>query len=404
MSETHVIIGAGHAGGQAAASLRSNGFTGTLMMIGEEPCVPYQRPPLSKKFLAREIPVEKTYLKPEDFYQEQNIGLLLNTVVNTIDRDSRRLQLADGSSLSYDRLLLTTGSVVRKIPVPGAELAGVHYLRTLADVVGIQADLKADARLVVIGAGYIGLEVAAVAIKLGLKVTVLEREARPLARVTGEEISHFFTQVHQEAGVDIRCNTGVSALEGDQRVQAVITDSGERFPADLVVVGVGILPATALAEAAGLDIDNGICVDEFARTNDPRIYAAGDCTSFMSGLYGTRIRLESVQNAMDQARTAAASMLDQPSAYDPVPRFWSDQYDLKLQIIGLNSGYEQTVLRGDPASRKFSVFYLREGVVIAADCVSNPQEFMLARKFIEGRIQADVAQLADPEVALKTLV
>jgi len=404
MAETHVIIGAGHAGGQAAVSLRGNGFQGRIVMIGEEPHVPYQRPPLSKKFLAGEIPLEKTYLKPPEFYRDQAVDLHLSTPVEAIDREARTVRLADASTLAYDKLLLATGSRVRKLPVPGVELAGVHYLRTLDDVLAIQEDFRADARLVVVGAGYIGLEVAAVAVQKGLKVTVLEREARPLSRVTGPETAAFYSEVHREQGVDIRCNTTVASFQGEDRVSAVASTDGQVFPADLVVVGVGIVPATELAEQAGLDVDNGIRVDEFTRTADHRVLAAGDCTSHDSGLYGYWMRLESVQNALDQARTAASTLCNNLVPYNAVPRFWSDQYDLKLQIAGLCGGFEETVVRGSPEFRKFSVFYLRHGAVVAVDCINQPQEFMLARRLIEGRLRPDVTHLANPRMALKGLL
>lgn len=404
MTESYVIVGAGHAGGQAAASLRSNGFSGAIVMIGEEPHLPYQRPPLSKKFLAGEIPQEKTYLKPGEFYQDQSVDLHLNSRAVALHREQSQVELADGSRVDYHKLLLCTGSVVRKLPVPGADLKRVHYLRTINDVLGIQADLAAASNLVVVGAGYIGLEVAAVAVARGLKVTILEREARPLCRVAGPETANFYRQVHRDHGVDIRCDTTVASFGGEDRVNAVVSTTGESFPADLVVVGVGILPATALAEQAGLAVDNGIRVDEYTRTSDPKIFAAGDCTSHHSDLYGAWVRLESVQNALDQARTAAAAMCDKPVPYNAVPRFWSDQYDLKLQIAGLCGGFEETVVRGDPANGKFSVFYLREGLVLAADCINQPQEFMLARKLIEARERPDPAKLADTTVALKSLM
>lgn len=395
MSERIIVVGAGHSAGMAVASLREHGCTAPIVMIGDEPFGPYQRPPLSKNFLAGQMALEQLQLKPAKFYDERAITLRLGTRVERIAPASCEVSLADGSTLAYSQLLLATGSRARKLEVPGNTLAGVHYLRTIAHVEAIRSGMAAGKRLVVIGGGYIGLEAAAVAVKAGMEVTVLEAAPRILARVSGAETARFFEDEHRRQGVIIRCNVGVQALEGaNGHVAAVITREGP-VPADLVIVGVGIEPVVELAAAAGLACDNGIVVDAHARTADARIYACGDCTNHPNGLLGVRLRLESVQNAVDQARVAAANMCGKAVEYAELPWFWSNQYDLRLQIAGLAQGHERTVLRGDPAARNFSVLYLRGGKLIAADTVGAPRDHLALRKLIAAGGDVDVDKLAD---------
>jgi len=403
MSERIVIVGAGHSAGIAAASLREQGYTGEIVVIGEEAYRPYQRPPLSKNYLAGQMPVEQLQLKPEKFYQERSVTFRLNERVERIDRSGKTLRTSAGVDLAYGMLLLATGSRPRRLDVPGADLAGIHYLRTIADVDGIKADMAPGKRLVVVGGGYIGLEAAAVAVKAGLSVTVLEAAPRLLARVSGPLTSGFFTEEHRRQGVEIRCDAMVRGFEGSGRVTAVTTDGGT-VAADLVIAGVGIEPACELAAAAGLPCDNGIVVDDQARTADAFIYAAGDCTNHPNALLGVRLRLESVQNAVDQARVAAATMCGKTATYAELPWFSSNQYDLRLQTAGLSVGYDQTVVRGDPAARAFSVIYLKEGRVIALDCVNMVKDYVQGRKLVEARVSPDLAQLADPAVPLKELL
>lgn len=399
MSERIIIVGAGHSAGIAVASLREQGYAGEIVVIGEEAYRPYQRPPLSKNFLAGQMPTEQLQLKPEKFYQERSVTFRVNERVERIDRSARTVLTSDGTSLEYAMLLLATGSRARKLTVPGSSLAGVHYLRTIADVDGIKADMAPGKRLVVVGGGYIGLEAAAVAVKAGLSVTVLEAAPRILSRVSGPPTSAFFAQEHQRQGVQIRCNALVRALEGSDRVSAVNTDDGT-FAADLVIAGVGIEPACELAAAAGLACDNGIVVDDHARTADEFIYAAGDCTNHPNAMLGCRLRLESVQNAVDQARVAAANMCGKPTAYAELPWFWSNQYDLRLQIAGLSQGHDAAVLRGDPAARNFSVMYLKAGRLIAADTVGAPRDHLAFRKLIVAGGAFDAGKFADPAVPL----
>ena len=404
MSETYVIVGAGHCAGQLIARLRAEGFTGHIRLIGDEAPLPYQRPPLSKAFLAGEVDIDRVLLRPADFYEKSSVETTLGTEVVSIECDVRKVTLRSGEQLGYDKLVLTTGSRVRKLPLPGADLDGVHYLRSLADSEAIRARLKPGARLVVIGGGYIGLEVAAIAVGKQVVVTILEAEPRLLSRVAAPEVASFFAQVHSDAGVAVVTSAQVSAIVGTDKVEKVLCADGSEYPADLVVVGIGVLPNSELAADAGLATDNGIVVDTTGATSDEHIYAAGDCTSHPSELYGRRVRLESVHNAMAQAKVVAANLCAKEAHYAEVPWFWSDQYDLKLQIAGLSQGYDQTVLRGDPAQRSFTLFYLRDGVIIAADSVSAMPDHMACRALITKRSRAEPSKLADLDVVLKELV
>jgi 3-phenylpropionate/trans-cinnamate dioxygenase ferredoxin reductase subunit len=403
MSETFVIIGAGQAGGQAAETLRREGFTGRIVLVGDEPYIPYQRPPLSKKFMAGEMPLERVYFKPPEFFDAENVELRLKTPATKIDPARKVVSLCGDEHITYDKLLIATGSRVRTINIPGADLPGIHYLRSIEDVEGIQKNFKEGAKLVIVGGGYVGLEVAAVAVKRGIEVSVIEVAERVLQRVTSPEMSAFFEKVHTDEGVNIRCGTGVTAFEGEGRLEAVVTSAGEKLPADFAVVGIGIIPNVELAADAGLKIDNGIVVDEFGQTSDPNIFAAGDCTNFFCGPVGRRIRLESVQNALDQAKAAAAAMAGNPKAYVEVPWFWSDQYKLKLQMAGLNQGYDQAVVRGNPDDRRFATFYLKDGVVIAVDAVNSPPDYMVGRELIAAHAKVPAETLADIGVSMKEI-
>ncbi|MBW7837104.1 MAG: FAD-dependent oxidoreductase [Sphingomonadales bacterium] len=403
MTRTIVIVGAGQAAAQAIQTLQANEFDGKIALIGDEAYVPYERPPLSKGLLAGEIELEKLFFKKPAYFAEKGIDLRLKTSVTRIERAAKRLKLDDGSTLAYDQLLLATGARVRRISIPGADLSGVHYLRGIDDVLGIRAELAPGKRLVLVGAGYIGLEVAAVANKLGTQVTVLEMMDRVMARVVAPAVSAFYDQVHRAAGVDIRLQTGVVAFEGDGRVTAVVTDKGDRVAADMVIVGIGVVPNVELAKDAGLAVDNGIVVDDCCRTSDPDIFAAGDVTNHPSALMGRNIRLESVQNAVSQGRAAALAMLGKPEPYNEVPWFWSDQYDLKLQIAGLSEPTDEAIVRGDPATRKFSVAYLRDGVFVAINTINMLKDFLPAKKLIAEKRVVDKTKLADPNVSLKEL-
>jgi 3-phenylpropionate/trans-cinnamate dioxygenase ferredoxin reductase subunit len=402
MQENIVIIGAGQAGAQAVASLRGEGFAGSIVMAGDEPFAPYQRPPLSKAYLMGQMERERLFLKPEAFYAEAGCRLILGTAAIRIDRAAKSVTLADGARLDYDKLLLATGSRVRKIAVPGAELAGVRYLRSIADVDALRPALLAAKSLVVVGGGYIGLEAAAVARKLGLAVTVVEALDRVMARAVSKPVSDFFEAVHRDAGVDLRLNCAVEAFEGEGRLAAVRA-AGARIPADVALVGVGVVPNMELAREAGLACSDGIDVDPFCATSDPAIFAAGDCTRHL-GRDGAFIRLECVQNAIDQAKHAALAMAGKPTAYRETPWFWSDQYDLKLQIAGLARQGDRLVLRGDPAARKFAVFHLREGKVAAVEAVNAAPEYLVGRRMIADGAAVAPERLADASIPMKNML
>ena len=403
MTEHLVIVGGGQAASQAIQSLRQGNYAGAITLVGAEPYLPYQRPPLSKKYLSGELERERLLLRPASFYDEKNVALEIGRCATRLDVAKRRLELDDGRTLDYHRVLLAMGSRVRRLNVPGATLPGVHYLRTIADVDGFAAALVPGARIVLVGAGFIGLEVAAVAAQRGCKVTVLEAERHVLARAVSPVVADFYAAVHRAAGVDLRLGVTAAAFEGGDRVSAVSTTGGESFPCDVAIVGIGVLPNVELAATAGLAVHNGIVVDEHARTADHNVLAAGDCTNHPLPPDGRRVRLESVPNAIHQARVAAATLLGQASPYSEVPWFWSDQYDLKLQIVGLSTGYDEVVVRGDPGTRSFAAFYLAGGALIAVDAINKPREFLAGKKLVATRACIPTAQLADPNVDLNAL-
>ncbi|MDJ0939772.1 MAG: FAD-dependent oxidoreductase [Woeseiaceae bacterium] len=401
MKEQIVIVGAGHAAGQVVATLKQKKFAGRIVLIGDEPFLPYQRPPLSKKYLAGELPAERLHVKPESFYADEQIELKLGTRVAAIDTQAATVTTADGDAVRYDKLILATGSRVRRLEIPGADLAGIHYVRSIADVEAMQSAFVPGARAVIIGAGYIGLEVAAVARQLGLEVSVVETAPRVMSRVVCPEVSAFYERQHAAHGVELLLNTGTESFTGDDQVDGVKLADGRRLDADVVVVGVGILPNTELAEAAGLETANGIVVDDHCRTSAADVFAVGDCTCHPNAIYNRNVRLESVHNALEQAKTAAANACGDDVAYSQVPWFWSDQYDIKLQIAGLSQGYDDVLTRGDPEEASFSCVYLKEGRVIAVDAVNAPKDFMQSKALIASRATPDRERLQSE--ALKEL-
>lgn len=400
-----VIVGGGQAGAECAASLRMAGHRGPVTILAEETAYPYARPPLSKAYLSGAATVEDLYIRPPATYSQQQLDVRLGTRVTAIDREGRLVRLGQGPDVPYDRLVLATGGRARTLSLPGVESApNVHTLRGLADIDAMRERFVPAARLVVVGGGYVGLEVAAVARKAGLRVTVLEAAPRVLARVTAPVVSRFYERVHTEEGVDVRTGCSVTGLEygPDGAVSGVTLADGAHVPADLVVVGVGLVPNTQLAEAAGLPVDDGILVDEYCRTVDPRVLAIGDCTRHPCAQYGGLRRLESVPNATEQARVAAAVLSGAPRAYDAVPWFWSDQYDVKLQTVGLSAGHDEVVVRGNADSgRSLTVFYLRDGEVRAADLVNGPRDFMVAKKLVAARARVPAHTLRDETTPLK---
>jgi 3-phenylpropionate/trans-cinnamate dioxygenase ferredoxin reductase component len=401
MDERIIIIGAGQAGLQAAASLRHEGYAGALVMIGDEPFPPYQRPPLSKAYLSGALERERLFLKPDAFYTEAKCELILGVRAKAIDRAKRSVALADGRSLNYDKLLFATGSRVRRIGIAGADLAGIHYLRDIADVDSLRPYLAKGKRLAVVGGGYIGLEVAAVAIKHGVEVDVFEALDRVMARAVSKPVSEFYERVHREAGVRFHLNTGVQGFEGTGHLTAVRA-GGKTHAADFALVGIGVVPNVELASAAGLACDDGIVVDEFAQTGDAAVFAAGDCTRHI-GREGHPLRLESVQNAIDQAKHAALAMMGKHAPYREVPWFWSDQYDLKLQIAGLAWPSDHIVLRGDPAARKFAAFHLRDGRVVAVEAINAAPEYLVGRRLIAENARIAPERLADTSIPMKAI-
>lgn len=399
-----VIVGAGQAGSELASSLRQQGYVGSIVLIGDEPYLPYRRPPLSKTFLAGEVTLESLLIKTQAVYEKNQIDCRIGVGVEAIDRAAHRVRLFDGSVIEYGKLALATGGRPRRLSLPGAEHDNVHYVRTIADIEALKAQFGAGRRLLIIGGGYIGLEAAAVGIKKGLDVTVVEAAPRVLARVTAPEISAFYERLHRGRGVKLLTGVGVHGFEGSGRVEVVVLTDGTRLPADLVIAGIGLIPNTELAEAAGLAIDNGIVVDCFARTADPDIYALGDCSSHENLFFDRRMRLESVPNAIEQGRVAAAAIVGKAVPYNAVPWFWSDQYELKLQMVGLSQGYDRLVVRGSLDGESFAAFYLKDGVVISVDTVNRLQDFMVAKKLVADRVRADPAQLADEAFSLKSLL
>ena len=404
MYQDIVIVGAGQAAVQAIDTLRRRGYTGKLTVVGDEPWLPYQRPPLSKKYLAGALERERLLIRPAQFFADHGVTTHLGRRVTDIAPHAHHVRLDDGLVLPYEALLLATGSRPRTLTVPGGNLPGVHVLRTIADVDRIRAECARGGRMVVIGGGYIGLEVAATGRELGLEVTVLEMAPRVLARVTCPEVSAFYEAEHRRQGVRIHCDARLRALHAEPasgRVRAVITEDGREHPADLVIVGVGVVPADELARAAGIDCENGVVTDSYCRTSAPGVFAAGDCASHLNRQYGRHLRLESVDNAFEQGTTVALNLLGTATLHDKLPWFWSDQYDLKLIIIGVNHGYDRVVMRGDPAKRSFSACYLRGGELVSIDAVNAPKDQMAARKLIAAHARPDLGRLADPAIALK---
>jgi 3-phenylpropionate/trans-cinnamate dioxygenase ferredoxin reductase subunit len=400
-----VIVGGGHAAAQLSVSLCQQGWDGSITVLSDELSLPYHRPPLSKDYLSGEKSLKEILIRPSAVYEKSNVQFNLGVRVESILRDEMNVQLIDGNKIPYDKLVLTTGSRVRKLTIPGSDLAGLCYLRSISDVNQIREFSGSGKKIVIIGGGYIGLEAAAALKKLGMKVTVLEAMDRVLQRITTQEISDFYTRVHNEEGVNIEVNAVAASIEGTGQVEKVICQDGRAFDADLIIAGIGIIPCDELAQQAGLDVDNGILVDQFSQTSDSKILAAGDCTVHYNPIYDRHIRLESVQNAVDQAKVAAATICGSPLVYKALPWFWSDQYDIKLQIAGLSQGYDQVVMRGDiNTGRSFAAFYLKQGKLLAVDAINKPKEFMMGRRLIMRGNTVDPAKLADEQLPMKDLI
>ncbi len=396
-----VVIGAGQAGSSCVVKLRNGGFEGKITLIGSEPQPPYQRPPLSKAYLMGDMALERLYLRPEAFYGEQDIDLRLGATVDAIDVGAQQITV-DGAPLAYDELVLTTGSIPHHLPAAiGSTLDGVHVVRGLKDVDAMAPSFVAGARVLIVGGGYIGLEAASVAAKLGLEVTLVEMAPRILQRVAAPETSDFFRNLHQTNGVMLREGVGLERLTGEGAVSGAVLTDGTTLDVDFVIVGVGIAPATALAEAAGLALDNGIAVDAFGRTSVSHVWAAGDCASFP--YRGGRVRLESVPNAIEQAEVVAENLMGAEKEYHAKPWFWSDQYDVKLQIAGLNTGYDKVVTRG-AAPGPVSFWYYRGETLLAVDAANDPRGYMIGKRLIEGGKSPSPETIADPDTDMKALL
>ena len=401
MTAGTIIIGAGQAGAETAFTLRKLGYQKPIHIIGKEPSLPYQRPPLSKTFLKGEIAPERLLFKPAEIYQREKIRVLTKTEAAKILREKKTLRLKNGENLAYDHLVLATGGEARQLNIPGASLRGVHLLRKREDSENLRQAAQKEGRIVIVGGGYIGLEVAASLKQKGCDVILLEAEPRLLSRVAAPEISAFFQEIHEAHGVEIRCGARLVSLEGRDQVEALRLDGGEMIKTPLALIGVGLCPNTGLAERAGLLVADGVMTDIHSRTSDPFIFAAGDCANHPSRIYRRRLRLESVQNAIAQAQSAAAAICGCEKPYIEVPWFWSDQYDVKWQMAGLSEGYDGRVVRGEMGGRRFSVFYLRGGFLIAADAINSAADFMAARLAIAAGVFVDMGRLGDESCSVR---
>jgi 3-phenylpropionate/trans-cinnamate dioxygenase ferredoxin reductase subunit len=401
-----LIVGAGHGGAQAAVALRQQGFQGSIAIVGDEPEIPYERPPLSKEYLAGDKSFERILIRQRAFWEERNIPMLTGKRVTAVDPAAQTVTIADGATMGYGQLIWATGGSPRMLEVDGHDLKGVHVVRNRADVDAMMAELANTTHVVVVGGGYIGLEAAAVLSKFGKSVTILEALPRVLARVAGEPLSRFYEAEHRAHGVDVRLGAKLDCFIGENgKIVGVRMADGEIVPAQMVIVGIGIIPAVEPLILAGAAGENGVNVDEHCRTSLPHIFAIGDCAAHENGFCsGQRIRLESVQNANDQATVVAKTITGEPDAYHKVPWFWSNQYDLKLQTVGLSTGHDDFVVRGDPATRSFSVIYLKDGKVIALDCVNMTKDYVQGRKFVIGGLSPGKSSLEDTSVPLKELL
>lgn len=404
-NDSCLIVGASHAAAQLIVSLRKNGWLGDITAISDEGYLPYHRPTLSKEFMLGTKNSEDILIKPASAYDKAEAKFIFNTRVTSVDADKKSIVLSSGEELSYQKLVLTTGTSVRKLNIPGANLSGVFYLKTISDVERIKALTGSGKKVVIVGGGYIGLETASALKNLGMDVTILEAMDRVLQRVTTKEVSSFYTRVHNEEGVKIVTNAVTTSFSGNGKVEKVICADGQEFKADLVIVGIGVIPATELAEAASLEIENGIVVDEFCQTSNKDILAAGDCTVHFNPIYQRKIRLESVQNATDQANVAAATICNKSKSYNSLPWFWSDQYDIKLQIAGLSQGYDQVIIRGNiNEGRSFAAFYIKSGKILAVDAVNSPLEFMIGKRLISENISVNLDELSDESIHIKNMI
>ena len=399
-----VVIGSGQAAIQTVMSLKRNEFTGSIKVIGEEDHLPYQRPPLSKDFLLEEYKPERVSLKKKEFYEENGVDLILGKRAESIDTILKEITLSDENKIRYDQLIIATGSRVRKLNVPGSDKKGIYYLRDLDDANALKQRLKKNKKMVIVGAGYIGLEVASVAASLGLEVTVIEMANRVMNRTVDPIISSYYQKLHESHGVKIHLDNGLKAFEGGDSVNAVLCSDGLMLEADLVVIGAGVLPNQEIAIEAGLECNNGIMVNEFGETSTAHVYACGDCTNHPNKGLNTRLRLESVHNAMEQSKTVANTIMGNKEPYDQVPWFWSDQYDHKLQLVGISGDHDEVVMRGLESEQKFLLFYLKNSELIAVNAINSSKEFLICRKLVANKVKISSDVIKDQSVNLNDLL
>jgi len=402
MKNDVVIIGAGHAGGMTAISLRQRKYEGSIRLIGEENFLPYQRPALSKEFLAGEIEEKKLYLKSQNYFDKNNIHLTRDCKVVAIDRNKKTILLENKKKLGYEKLIIATGSIVKKLKANGNEKE-FHYLRTINHSIKIREKLRKSKNITIVGAGYIGLEVASVAIKKNLEVRVLEMENRAMRRVVSAEVSDFFQNKHQLEGVKFMFNTYITHIEDHGKQKKIICSDGSYFNSDVVIVGVGIEPNNDLAKISGLKCNNGILVNENGQTSDPHIFAVGDCCNHPNKIFKQRLRLESVQNAVEQAKSIAGFITGNKQPYQKVPWFWSDQYNIKLQIAGISQDHDNIVMRGCPSDEKFTIFYQKENRLVAVEAINSPKEFMIVKRWIAKQAKIPISLVRDMTVDLKKI-
>jgi 3-phenylpropionate/trans-cinnamate dioxygenase ferredoxin reductase subunit len=399
-----VVIGSGQAAIQTVMSLKRNEFTGSIKIIGEEDHLPYQRPPLSKDFLLEEYKPERVSLKKKEFYEENGVDLILGKRAESIDTILKEITLSDENKIRYDQLIIATGSRVRKLNVPGSDKKGIYYLRDLDDANALKQRLKKNKKMVIVGAGYIGLEVASVAASLGVEVTVIEMANRVMNRTVDPMISSYYQKLHESHGVKIHLDNGLKAFEGGDSVNAVLCSDGLMLEADLVVIGAGVLPNQEIAIEAGLECNNGIMVNEFGETSTAHVYACGDCTNHPNKGLNTRLRLESVHNAMEQSKTVANTIMGNKEPYDQVPWFWSDQYDHKLQLVGISGDHDEVVMRGLESEQKFLLFYLKNSELIAVNAINSSKEFLICRKLVANKVKISSDVIKDQSVNLNDLL
>tara|TARA_A100001037_G_scaffold185176_1_gene165906 strand:- start:587 stop:1813 length:1227 start_codon:yes stop_codon:yes gene_type:complete len=402
--QNFVVVGASQAGGWVAKTLRSEGFEGKIILIGEEPYLPYERPPLSKTVLSGEVGIDSTYFWTKEVLEEAKIEILLNTKVTSIDRTAKKVKTQNGEEISYDKLAITTGARVRKLNIEGSKLPGIFYLRTMDDTLSIQKTIKPGASALIVGGGWIGLECAATLTKMGCKSIVVEAASRLCGRAVTPEISNWMLNYHSKNGVDIRLNTGIELFEGKENLESALLSNGKKVDCTIAVVGIGVIPNSEIASVSGIDVDNGIVVNEKTQTSDPDIYAAGDVANHPNAILERRLRLESYENAQNQGIAAGKAMLGGTEPYSEIPWFWSDQFDANIQMIGLPENWDSTATRGSPDENQFITFYLKNGIIDGAISINNPRDLRFGKRLMQAKQRVSVEDLSNMDIKLQTLL